>query len=68
MVQLLLRHTADANVCMSDEAGHLFVALHISSQRGHENNVQRLLDSGSQVNTCNKYSSNPLYVACFWGY
>ena len=68
MVQLLLRHTADANICMSDEAGHLFVALHISSQGGHENVEQLMLDSGAQVNTCYKHSSNPLYVACFWGY
>ena len=53
---------------MSDEAGHLFVALQMSSQGGHENNVQLLLGSRAQVNTCNKYSSNPLYIACFWGY
>ena len=59
IVQLLLCHRADANICMNDGAGPLFVACQI----GHKNFAETLLKNDADINLCMGNGISPLYIA-----
>ena len=63
-MQLLLCHRADANICMNDGAGPLFVACQI----GHKNIAEILLKNDADINMYMVDGISPLYVACQRGH